>query len=62
MNEKVLQATKDILEKNLQIEESPYKEQKVIVVYDCECSLAQEIGEAYKQNLQNRNNSEVINI
>lgn len=62
MNEKVLQATKDILEKNLQIEESPYKEQKVIVVYDCECSLAQEIGEAYKQNLQNRDNSEVINI
>jgi hypothetical protein len=62
MNQKILQATKDILEKNLQINEIPYCEQKIVVVYDTECTLAQEIGEAYKENLQSISNSEVINI
>ncbi len=62
MNQKILQATKDILEKNLQINEIPYSEQKIVVVYDTECTLAQEIGEAYKENLQSISNSEVINI
>lgn len=62
MNQKIIQATKDILEKNLEIWVSPYKEQKVIVVYDHECKLAKEIWEAYKYNLESRKNSEVINI
>lgn len=60
MNQIILEATKNILEKNLEINSSPYCDFPVIVVYDLECELTKNIWEAYKQNLENRKNSEVI--
>lgn len=60
MNQKILDATKNILEKNLEIGNSPYSENPVIVVYDTECELTKNIGEWYRENLKNRENSQVI--
>jgi hypothetical protein len=60
MNQKILDATKNILEKNLEINTNPYSEYPVIVVYDLECELTKSIGEAYAENLKSRENSQVI--
>jgi hypothetical protein len=45
MNQKILDATKNILEKNLEINSYPYNENPVVVVYDIECDLTKNIGE-----------------
>jgi len=43
MKEKIIQATKHILEDNLKINELPFSEQPVIVVYDNKCELTKNI-------------------
>jgi len=60
MNQKILEATKNILEINLEINKEPYSNNPIIVVYDLECELTKNIWEWYRENLQNRANSEVI--
>lgn len=60
MNQKILDATKNILEKNLEINQVPYSENPVVVVYDLECELTKNIWEWYRENLKNRKNCEVI--
>jgi hypothetical protein len=39
MNQKVLEATKNILDINLEINQEPYSNYPVVVVYDLECEL-----------------------
>jgi hypothetical protein len=39
MNEKLILATKHILEDNLNINRLPFSEQPVVIVYDDECEL-----------------------
>ncbi len=62
MHQKLLQHTKNILEKNLKILEKPYLENKVILVYDTDSKLAKMIWEAYARNLKDLKNidSEII--
>jgi hypothetical protein len=43
MNQKILEATKNILEINLEINKKPYSNNPVIVVYDLECELTKNI-------------------
>lgn len=62
LQQKFLQASKDILEKNLQILEEPYSNNPVVLVYDTESLLATELANGYKKNLKNIEKSEVINI
>lgn len=52
---KFLEATKNILEKNLKILEKPFSEKKVVLVYDDESKLSTILWEAYKNNLENYN-------
>ena len=51
MKQKFLQATKDILEKNLKIFENPFCDKKVVLVYDIESKLSKILGETYAENL-----------
>ncbi|MDQ7009976.1 MAG: hypothetical protein Q9M94_06825, partial [Candidatus Gracilibacteria bacterium] len=51
MKNKFLQASKDILEKNLKILEKPFCKNKVILVYDKESKLSTILGEAYSENI-----------
>ena len=60
MNQKILDATKNILEKQLNINYKVFSENPVVVVYDCECELTKSIWEWYRENLLSRENSEVI--
>lgn len=62
LKEKLLEATKNILINNLKIYESPYKEQKVVLVYDLNSVLSMEVSEAYIKNLENDSNALLINI
>lgn len=59
MQKKALQATKDILENNLEILKQPYNENKVILVYDNDSQLAWILSEAYIQNLKNYSNLDI---
>lgn len=59
--EKLLLATKNILEKNLTINESPYCENEIILIYDLESSLSKLVADAYIKNLENIK-SEIIDI
>jgi hypothetical protein len=43
MNQIILEATKNILEKNLKINTEPFNQFPVIVVYDLECELTKSI-------------------
>ncbi len=47
MKEKLLQATKDILEHNMQIMKAPFCDQKVVLVYDEDSKLSKMLWEAY---------------
>ena len=40
MQEKLLQATKDILEKNMEIMTSPFCDKKIVLVYDEDSKLS----------------------
>jgi hypothetical protein len=62
MKTKFLQATKNILEKNLKILEKSYLENKLILVYDLDSPLSRELSEGYIENLKNYKNSEIINF
>jgi len=52
MKNKFLQATKHILEDNLEILKEPYSKNKVVLVYDKDSKLASILAEAYIQNLE----------
>lgn len=62
MKNKFLQATKDILEKNLKILEKPFCDKKVVLVYDTDSKLSKILWEAYSKNLNNLGeyNTEII--
>ena len=60
MKQKVLEATKNILEKNMEINKSPFCDKKIVLVYDKDSELSILIWEAYAENLKNISNSEVI--
>lgn len=51
MQNKLLEATKNILEKNMEIVKSPFCDKKVVLVYDKDSKLSVLIWEAYAQNL-----------
>ncbi len=51
MQKKFLEATKNILEKNLKIFEKPFCEKKVVLVYDIESKLSKILWESYAENL-----------
>lgn len=55
-----LQATKDILEKNLQIYHKDLLWKKVVLIYDNESTLSRLISSWYIENLKNYPNSEII--
>lgn len=55
-----LQATKDILEKNLQIYNPQVNWKKVVLIYDNESKLSRLISSWYIENLKNYSNSEFI--
>jgi hypothetical protein len=61
VEKKLFEATKNILEKNLTIDESPYSENELILIYDDESELSRLVSNAYITNLKNRK-SEIINI
>lgn len=52
MKNQFIQATKDILEKNLKIFEKPFCEEKVVLVYDTDSKLSTILWEAYAENLK----------
>ena len=62
MKNKFLQATKDILEKNLKILEKPFCDKKVVLVYDTDSKLSKILWEVYSKNLNNLGeyNTEII--
>ena len=62
MKDNFLEATKNILEKNLKILEQPYSENKVVLVYDNYSKLSKILAEWYMENLKNHKNSEIINF
>lgn len=55
-----LQATKDILEKNLQIYNPQIIWKRVVLIYDNESKLSRLISEWYIKNLKNHSNFEII--
>ncbi len=55
-----LQATKDILEKNLQIYNPQIIWKKVVLIYDRESELSRLVSSWYIENLKNYSNSEII--
>jgi flavorubredoxin len=59
MKTKVLQATKHILEDNLEILKEPYNQNKVVLVYDKDSKLSSLISDAYIQNLKNYQNLDI---
>jgi len=61
VEQKLYEATRDILEKNLTIDEAPYSENELILIYDDESELSTLVSDAYIKNLESRN-SEIINI
>jgi hypothetical protein len=52
MKQKFLEATKNILEKNLNIFKKPFIENKVVLVYDNNSELSKVLSEAYISNLK----------
>lgn len=55
-----LQATKDILEKNLQIYHKELLWKKVVLIYDLDSPLSELLSNWYIENLKNYPNSEII--
>jgi aminopeptidase len=51
--EKLIKATKDILEKNMTIKETPYSENEILLIYDLESPLSTLVANAYIKNLEN---------
>jgi len=61
IEEKLLLATKNILEKNLTTLEVPYSENEILLIYDLESPLSKLVSNAYIENLKNID-SEIIDI
>lgn len=62
IEKKFLEATKNILEKNLKIYDKNYSDKKVILVYDLDSPLSSEISKWYISNLENNKNAEIIDF
>ncbi|MDD2907433.1 MAG: hypothetical protein PHH98_02215 [Candidatus Gracilibacteria bacterium] len=62
IEQKFLEATKNILEKNLKINDERYSDFPVILVYDLDSSLSTEISKGYIANLKDKKNAEIINF
>ena len=62
MKQKLLEATKNILEHNLKIDDPRYSDKSVALVYDLDSKLSTEISTWYRENLKNRANTECIDF
>jgi len=62
IEQKFLEATKNILEKNLKINDERYNSFPVVLVYDMESPLSTEISKWYISNLKNNKNAEIIDF
>ena len=60
IEEKYLESTKNILEKNLMINDSRYNDKSIILVYDLSSPVSTELSKWYISNLKNRKNTEMI--
>jgi len=56
MINKFIEATKNILEKNLKILEKPFCEKKIVLVYDTDSKLSKILWESYADNIKSYNN------
>lgn len=61
IEEKLLEATKNILEKNMTINIKPYSENEILLIYDTESELSKLVSNAYIKNLEWKN-AEIIDI
>lgn len=62
IEQKYLEATKNILEKNLKIYDDRYKDFPVILVYDFESPVSTEVSKWYIANLKDNKNAEIIDF
>lgn len=62
IEQKFLEATKNILEKNLKISDSRYSSFPIVLVYDMESPLSIEISKWYISNLKKYKNAEIIDF
>ncbi len=62
IEQKFLESTKNILEKNLKIYDDKYNSFPVVLVYDMESPLSKEISKWYIANLKNHKNAEIIDF
>lgn len=60
IQEKYLTATRDILEKNLKINDSRYSDKSIVLVYDLKSPVSRELSKWYIDNLKNNDNAEII--
>jgi hypothetical protein len=59
--QKLLEATKNILEKNMTINVKPYLDNEILLIYDLESPLSILVANAYIENLK-KYNAELIDI
>lgn len=62
IEQKYLEATKNILEKNLKIYDDIYRDFPVVLVYDLDSPISRELSKWYIENLKNHPLSEVIDF
>ncbi|NVP17346.1 hypothetical protein HUU51_01385 [Candidatus Gracilibacteria bacterium] len=62
IEQKYLEATKNILEKNLKIYDDIYRDFPVVLVYDLDSPISRELSKGYIENLKNHPLSEVIDF
>jgi len=62
MKKKFITATKDILERNLNIDKLPYSNKQIVLVYDLNSKLSIEVSNWYINNLEKLQNSLLINF
>lgn len=62
IRQKFLQATKDILEKNLQLLNQKYKDKPIVLVYDMDSELSKQLSQWYIRNLENISNAQLIDF
>jgi aminopeptidase len=59
MKENFLEATRNILEKNLNILDEPFVQNKLVLVYDKNSKLSVLLSESYISNLENYKNLDI---
>jgi aminopeptidase len=62
LKQKFLDATKNILENNLELVNPPYCDEKIVLVYDLNSPLSIELSNAYIKNLERNKNTLIINF